>query len=80
MVQGAMTIVFMLCFVLQFSASTVKDALQCFKKGNRRYSLMCESASKNAWVHKNKVHGMPSVLKASLDLERQGYEEPNATN
>eukprot|EP00983_Pelagomonas_calceolata_P096977 1158194-Pelagomonas_calceolata.AAC.6 len=38
-VQVAMTNVFMLCFVLQFSASTVIGALQCFKKGNRRYSL-----------------------------------------
>eukprot|EP00983_Pelagomonas_calceolata_P025530 802286-Pelagomonas_calceolata.AAC.1 len=32
MVQEAMINVFMLCFALQFSASTVIDALQCFKK------------------------------------------------
>eukprot|EP00983_Pelagomonas_calceolata_P087609 1156993-Pelagomonas_calceolata.AAC.2 len=30
----------MFCFALQFSASTVIDAMQCFKKGNRRYSLV----------------------------------------
>eukprot|EP00983_Pelagomonas_calceolata_P002058 69032-Pelagomonas_calceolata.AAC.1 len=40
MVQEAMIIVFMLCVALQFSASTVIDILQCFKKGNRRYSLV----------------------------------------
>eukprot|EP00983_Pelagomonas_calceolata_P013008 415475-Pelagomonas_calceolata.AAC.1 len=38
MVKEAMANVFMLCFVLQLSASTVIDAMQCFKKGNRRYS------------------------------------------
>eukprot|EP00983_Pelagomonas_calceolata_P014196 453158-Pelagomonas_calceolata.AAC.1 len=47
MVQEAMTNVIMLCFVLQFSASTVKDALQCFKKGNCSYSLDCSHISRD---------------------------------
>eukprot|EP00983_Pelagomonas_calceolata_P102186 1158776-Pelagomonas_calceolata.AAC.3 len=34
-----MSALFMICFVLQFSASTVIHTLQCFKKGNRRCSL-----------------------------------------
>eukprot|EP00983_Pelagomonas_calceolata_P094019 1157840-Pelagomonas_calceolata.AAC.3 len=40
MIQEAMPNASMLCFVLQFSVSTVIDALQCFKKGDRRYSLV----------------------------------------
>eukprot|EP00983_Pelagomonas_calceolata_P013151 420252-Pelagomonas_calceolata.AAC.1 len=51
MVQEAMTNVFMLCFVLQFSASTVIEALQCFKKGNRRCSLVSAHVNMRCRLH-----------------------------